>query len=158
MSKHLSISDINKWHSKEFGDKKIVELKNGSYCEVYTKFKPTSIQQLIIDYQEILEQLQKKTDNKEVAKDVTFVFYMLLLKHFSSLGNKIPMDVEKIIVLCEKLIDLGILEELLNAFPQEELGKINEMMYKVSMNTRMIGDQIGELFLQTELAKDESDA
>lgn len=155
MSKHLSLSEINKLHQKEFGETKRVYLKNDFYCDVQQKFKPTSIQQLINDYQEILKQLE---DYKDVAKSFIYVFYMLLLKHFTSIGGKIPNDVEKMTALCEKLIDLGILEELLNALPQEEVNKVNEMIHKLNKNTKLMENVIGELFLKAELSKDEGDA
>jgi len=150
--KHLSLTDVEKQHVKEFNELKRVHLKNGSYCDVYVKFRPTKIQKLIEEYQDILVQLGKRDELMgDNIKGLSFIFYMLLLRHFTTLGDQIPLDIEKMIVACEKLIDLGILEELLNAFPQEEINKIDEMIRKIDANTRLIGDQIGELILQNNL-------
>jgi hypothetical protein len=156
--KHLSISNINKLHNDKFNKMKRVHFSDGSYCDVYENFKPTSIQKLINNYQDIMNQLQNRNDYSDIGRDITFVFYMLLLKHFTSLEKIIPLDVDKMIVLCEKLIDLGVLEDLLNALPQEELKKIDEAIQKVNENTKIIENRIGETFLNSEINKVETDA
>lgn len=132
MGSKLSIASIDKQHAREFAGKKRVTLRSGDYIDLQTKFKTTSIQKLILDFQEIIEQTKKRDDiSWDQVQHSTFIFYMLALKHFSNL-TAIPNDVEKMIAVCEKLIDLGILEEIFDAFDPAELKKIQEMIDRVS--------------------------
>ncbi|TVY09971.1 hypothetical protein [Paenibacillus cremeus] len=152
MSKQLTLSSINKAHAKEFNEQKRVTLKTGDYIDLQVRFKKTSIQRFLIDYQEILEQLKEKEVDMNVIKDITFIFYMLLLRHFTSL-NIIPNEVDKMVIVCEKLIDLDILEEIMNAFDPAEIEKVNNMMKQVSENSDLIGEQLGEIFAKAALSK-----
>jgi len=146
----LTVTGINKQHSEEFKSVKRVHLNNGDYIDIQTRFKKTSIQKLIMDYQEILDQLHKSKVDADVAKPITFVYYILLLKHFTSLNN-IPIDIEKMILICEKLIDLELLEEIFAHFPQEQLAKVAQMIEQAARNSKLIGAQIGELLIQNDL-------
>lgn len=153
MSKQLSLASVNKQYIKEFSEQKKVTLKTGDYILIQTKFKVTSIQRLVLDYQDILEEIKKKKIDADSIKDVTFVYYMLLLKHFTNLDN-IPANIGKMVAVCEKLIDLDILEEILENFPLDEMKKVDEMIKKISENSGVIGEQIGEIF--AKMAIDES--
>jgi len=157
--KHLSLASINKQHAAEFNQMKRVTLKNGDYIDIQLKFKKTSIQRLLLDYSDILEQLKNKNVSWEVFKDATFIYYMLLLKHFTSLGNSIPLDIEKMVVICEKLIDLDLLEEILNQFDPEELKRVQDMIEQVGKNSNFIGNALGEAFVNAVInEKGDSDA
>jgi len=145
MGKQLTVSSMNKTHAKEFGAPKKVVLSSGDYILVQTKFKVTSVQKLLLDYYDILEQMKQKELNITTMKNSAFIFYMLLLRHFTNLSN-IPNEIEAIVVVCEKLIDLGILEEIISAFPTTELDKVNEMIKKMTENRKFIG--------QNDLEKD----
>lgn len=155
MSKNLNLNTVNKEHNKEFSEVKRVPLSNGSHVDIQLKFKPTSVQRLLLDYQDVLEQMNKKKANWNIAKDVIFAYYMLLLKHFTS-ANNIPSDIEDMIIVCEKLTDMGVLEEILVELPQDELGKVKAMIEKVSENSNFIGNQVGELFVQATLNEQET--
>lgn len=149
--KQLSLSTINKQHSAEFSQKKRVTLKNGDYLDLQVKFKKTSIQRLLLDFQEITEQLKDKNVSWKVFRDSTFVFYMLLLRNFTSLGDSIPLDIEKMIILCEKLIDLDLLEEIMGHFEKEELDKIYALIKEVGENSNFIGNTLGEAFVSATI-------
>lgn len=156
MSKNLSMTSIKKEHNKQFKETKRVDLSNGSHIDIQLKFKPTSIQRLLLDFQDILEQLKQKKVDWNVTQNVMFAHYLLLIKHFSSADN-IPNDVDQMIIVCEQLHDLGVLEEILSAFPSEELAKVDELIEKVSKNSEFIGDQIGELLVRDAIrAQEES--
>jgi hypothetical protein len=158
--KHLSLASINKQHSAEFNQVKRVTLKTGDYLDIQMKFRKTSIQRLLLDYLDILEQLKSKNVSWEVFKDATFVYYMLLLKHFTSLNN-IPLEIEKMVKVCEKLIDLDLLEEILNHFDPEETKKVQDMIEKVRQNSNLIGNALSEAFVSAvvnEQNKDDSNA
>lgn len=143
MSKPLSIAGVVRQHAKSFGDLKRVTLSSGHYFEVHQSFKPTAIRQLLIDYRDILERFKDKEMDENTVKDLSFVYYMLLLKHFSNL-DKIPAEIGKMVSVCEKLFDLGILEEMLTALPVEEMKKIDEMIAKITTETESLERQLQE--------------
>lgn len=133
MSKALKITEVQKLHRERFGRLKRVTLHDGSYVDVHMAFKATDMQRFVLDYAGMIAQLKEKGLGLEIVKDVTFLYYMLLIKHFSSLTN-LPKDVEKLIVLCEKLVDLGLLEEIVRAFPKEELDKLTEAVMRMEQS------------------------
>ncbi|GMX64383.1 hypothetical protein Elgi_36520 [Paenibacillus elgii] len=156
----LTVTSINKAHSKEFNSQKKVTLKTGDFIMIQQKFKKTSIQRMLIDYQGILEQLRQKEVSMEVVKDMTFVYYMLLLRHFTNLNN-IPNEIDKMVIVCEKLNDLDLLEEILSSFDKEEMKKVDEMIKQVSENSKFLGEQIGDIFAKAalnEVVEGEKDA
>ncbi|RAV12173.1 hypothetical protein [Paenibacillus contaminans] len=144
MSKQLTITKLNNEYKKQFGGQKKITLKTGDYLYVQTVFKKTSIQKLILDYQTILEEARTNLSDANVLKDLSFAYYMLLLRHFTNLDN-IPIELAPMVAVCEKLIDLDILEDILASFPAEELVKINEQLRLVEENSRSIGEQWGEM-------------
>jgi hypothetical protein len=143
--KQLNVAAIHKSHSEQFSELKRVTLKNGDYIDVQLRFKTTSIQQMLVDYQAILEQLREREVDMDAVKDMTFIYYMLLLRHFTSLTS-IPADIDKLVVLCKKLVDLELLGEILDAFDPAELDKITRMIKNISENGDVIGKQFGEIF------------
>jgi len=156
--KHLSLASINKQHAAEFNQMKRVTLKNGDYIDIQEKFRKTSIQRLLLDYSDILEQLKNKNVSWEVFKNATFIYYMLLLKHFTSLSNTIPLDVEKMVLICEKLIDLELIEEILNQFDPEEVKKVENMIEQVGKNSNFIGNALGEAFVSAVLNEQDGES
>ncbi|TBL76245.1 hypothetical protein [Paenibacillus thalictri] len=142
--KPLTIPSVRQTHAKQFGDREKVELKSGHYLFVQKSFAKTNIQRFLAEYIEILEQLKKNHVDSSVMQNITFVYYMLLLRHFTSL-TAIPSKVEEMIEVCGKLIDLDILEQVLNAFDPKELEKMNAYIRKIEENSRQIGQQVGEL-------------
>ncbi|MCR8641546.1 hypothetical protein NV379_02650 [Paenibacillus sp. N1-5-1-14] len=159
MSKQLTLSTVSKLHAKEFNEQKKVTLKTGDFIMIQTKFRKTNVQNMLVEYQEILESMKNMNVDFGVIKDISFVYYMLLLRHFTNLNN-IPKDINKMVSVCEKLIDLDILEEIFESFELEELKKIDEMIKKISNNSNLIGKQMGEIFTKAvinESVKDDED-
>ncbi|OXS56860.1 hypothetical protein B1A99_18535 [Cohnella sp. CIP 111063] len=129
----LTMTGINRKHDKEFGSLKRVDLSTGDYIEIYQRFRKTSIQKLVLDYLDILNAM-KEGGRKLGSGAMVFVYYMLLLKHFTTLGSIIPEDLGQMIGVGEKLLDLGVMEQILNEFPQQELDKLNAAIQEVNRN------------------------
>lgn len=151
MSKQLTIAGINKQH-KAFNEQEKVTLTTGDFVLIQKKFKLTSIQRLIVDMTEILEEMHKKGVTSDVFRDLTFIIPMLILRHFTNLNN-IPNNIDGIVKVCEKLIDLGLLEEIMNSFDKEELKKVNEAIVRINSNSEIIGEMIGSIYAKNELTK-----
>ncbi|GFN32603.1 hypothetical protein [Paenibacillus xylaniclasticus] len=143
-NKKLSITSIEKQHAKTFNKKQKHILSNGDYIIIETKFKKTSIIDFITDFFEVVQQMIKRNVDMNIMKDITFVQLMLYLKHFTNLDN-IPVDFEKMVIICRKLIDLNLIDEIINLFDKNELDKVNAMLKEAS-NNKEYTKQIEELF------------
>ncbi|GAV11286.1 hypothetical protein [Paenibacillus sp. NAIST15-1] len=151
MTKQLTIAGINKQH-KVFNEQEKITLSTGDFVLIQKKFKLTSIQNLIVEMTEILEDAHKKGVYADLLKDVTFIYFMLILRHFTNLNN-ISTDIEGLIKVCKKLIDLGLLSEIMQSFDKAELRKIDDAMKQVNENSRVIGEMIGSIYAKNELMK-----
>ncbi|OPH47568.1 hypothetical protein BC351_10265 [Paenibacillus ferrarius] len=143
MAKKLTLTAMKKDHTKIFNEKTKITLSNGDYLHIYKEFKTTSIQKLVVDYMEIIEELKKRQIGFKTFKDMTFVYYMLLLKHFTDLNN-IPTDIEKMIIICEELINLDLLEQIMQAFPEDQLKKIKKLLDKANENSELLGKHLND--------------
>lgn len=154
-NKKLTLETIDRKHTKEFSGKKRVNLKSGNYIDVQTKFKTTDIQNFIADFQDIYNQLKSKDANVNIAKDFIFVFYMLLLRHFTNLDN-IPSDVESMIAICEKLINLNILDEILASFDPDEVQKVKTLFDEFAINSNFVGELFAQAVLNDKQVSNEA--
>lgn len=59
---------------------------------------------------------------------------LLILKHFTSL--EVPDDIDEAILLLEVLIDLGVLANILNTLPEDEVTKMFELLTEVMTRFR----------------------
>ncbi|MFC4304100.1 hypothetical protein [Cohnella boryungensis] len=141
-SRPLSMTTVHRQHRTQYGKTKRVHLSNGYYVDVQEKFKPTDGQKLVVDYQQVLQQMKKEGLDVKTGRDMLFVYYMLLLKHFTSLGDAIPEKLDQMILLCEKMLDLGIMEELIGAFPAEELEKLTLLLQRAAEGSQLLAEHL----------------
>lgn len=149
-AKKLSLTAVHKQHSANFGEMRRVTLSNGDYVDVHVRFKPSDCQRLIMDYQDTLQRMQHAGVDWKSTREVLFVYYMMLLKYFTSLGDMIPSEIEQLVSVCGKLLDLGLMEEILAAFPETEMNKLNSYMEKANRNLSALEEQ----FKESKLASD----
>nr|WP_156736261.1 hypothetical protein [Mycobacterium sp. E3298] len=156
MSKQLNLTEIKKLNKAEYSTTKRVELDNGEFhLDIYEKFKPTSIKKFIVEYIELLTELKTKGVSFEVISGISYVYYMLLIRHFTPKPNNIPKNAEKMYLICEELMNRNILSDIINAFPPEEVAKIDEEMKKFNENTDLLKNTVGELFVDSALKETE---
>lgn len=155
MGKKLNTANINKEY-KKFNEKFVAHILDGKYdVEIHRHFKDTDIQKLLIDYQELLDQLRKQEVDIDSIQGMTYLFPTLLIKYFTNID--IPDDINKILIVVDKLINIGAYEEILNNLPQDEVDKVNKMVEKVTENQSRIGDLMGELMLKDTLTVEEEE-
>lgn len=142
--KQLSMLAVNKLHQASYGKVKRLNLSNGDYVDIHGKFKLTDCQLLVADYQATLQQLKEVGMNWRSTRETLFVYYMLLLKYFTSIGDVVPEQLDQMVIICGKLLDLGLMEEILEAFPQEELEKLNVYMQKIVESNRVYSSKINK--------------
>lgn len=153
MGKKLNLSNINKEHSK-FNEKFVAHILDGQYdVEIHRYFKTTEIQKLLIDYQTLLEQLRKQHIDIDTIQTMTYLFPTLIIKYFTNVD--IPLQLDKMLLVVEKLIDIGAYEEILKNLPQEEFDKVNKMLNQVLDNQSKIGDLMGDVMLRDALVVEE---
>lgn len=155
-NKKLTIDNIGKRHNKEFNEKKKLFLKTGDYVLLDKKFKASSIQKMLSEYIVLLEEIKKKGVTADAVQDVSCVYYMLLLRHFTNLDN-IPNDIEAMVQVCEKLIDLDILDEIILGFEESELNRIDETIQKIEANGKTFGKAVGEILIKEQFESDEKE-
>lgn len=152
--KKLTVASVKKQHKKEFGEQKKVILRNGEYVLIQKKFRKTSIQKFVMEYIDVIESIKRRDISTEVLQELSFVYYMLLLRNFTNL-DIIPTEVEQMIILCQELNDLDLLEEILSHFDENEINKIKELIDKMTENANQenLSDLIAELFVSSNMDK-----
>lgn len=148
--KKLTIASVKKQHKKEFGELKKIILHNGEYVMIHKKFRKTNIQKFVMEYLGILDSIKEKGITIETFKELSFVYYMLLLRNFTNL-DIIPLDIEQMIILCEELNDLDLLEEIVSAFDENEIAKIQKLIDQMTENAdkNELADLIAEMFVKS---------
>lgn len=86
-------------------------------------FKKTK-QYAVLD--DLIKFFQAGGENTEILDFATPYTALLVVKHFTSL--EVPDEVEEAIILLEALIDLEILDKVILGLPEEEVGKVYELI------------------------------
>lgn len=139
---------INKEMNK-FNEREVIKVLEGKYeVSINKHFKISDIQKLLIDYQEYIEQMRQKDISVDNMQSIAFLLPALLIKYFTDIN--IPDEIDKMILVVEKLIDLGVFEEIINEMPGKEIEKINNILKNIENNGSKIGELIGELIIKGE--------
>lgn len=150
--KKLTLNDLNKL-DKQLDELRTIYLADGKYtCQVYTKFRTTKIQKMLLDLQECFELLKQENVNLEDVKNMFLIFNMLLIKHFTDLPlEKIDVStregISKLIRVADQLTDTGLFAEIINSFDSNEIQKINSLLRE----SNMMGEQLGEMMARIAL-------
>jgi len=143
-NKQLTSSILLEAYSKEFTQKKVtININNEDYdVLVDLKFKNTKIDEFIKDW------LNNFDNYKELDKSIGILYFSFLtIKHFTSLNIIETNTFEEQIRLLNILIDLDVYSKLINEFPESELEKINDYMFKFfdKMNNFIKDDKNNEI-------------
>lgn len=152
-TKNLTLTDINKLN-KQYNEQFEVTLQDQYKIKIDKKFKRTKIQKIIIELQEVIEELRQKDVTINTIQDILSIYQMLILKHFTSLPLPQNISIEKMLAVCEKLIDTGLFEEIWNSFPQEQIEFLGQEVDKYVKNIPQIGEQLGEMFVGMDMGNE----
>jgi len=130
--KKLNEVSLNKGFSKF--NEKITERVTDRFGEEYevefSKYlKKTDTQKIMIDYMNIIEELEGM-ENIDNLKD-SIILPMLMIKYFTNIP--IQDEGEKLLIMADKLIELELFNSILNLLPENELlnmGNIAEQFKK----------------------------
>lgn len=161
-SKKLNPTNINKLNSSLNKKKKVYLNINGEDYEVQIdlKFRRSKIQRLMLDYYTIIQDLNnhKEITDESVMRRIG-LFETLAIKYFSDVYVPEDItDIETLVQVSTKLLDLGITEELFsggeNGFPADQIEFLKEQIEKSSDN---VGKLLGELAVKTAISEDDEE-
>jgi len=124
--KKLNEVSLNKGFSKF--NEKITERVTDRFGEEYeiefSKYlKKTDTQKIMIDYMNIIEELEDM-ENIDNLKD-SIILPMLMLKYFTNIP--IQDEGEKLLIMADKLIELELFGKILDLLPENELLKMGNV-------------------------------
>lgn len=134
MSKKLTVNSLKSQDARRYTKKELII--NDYKVLIDEKFRPTTIQRLLIEF---FEKYQYMKENN-LQMNIVEYLPVLLLKYFTSLD--IPDDLETQLKIYELLIDNDYFEPIYNAFPKEEINKIYEIAKKMRENSDELVKQI----------------
>lgn len=132
-NKKLTSSNILSLYSKTFTQKKILLEAEGQTFEVLidTKFQPSKIQALIMELAEKYQEIKHLND----VFNISYFANYLIIKYFTDINMAKVDGLEKSIRVFKALVDLGLFDQIIEKFDENELQKINDYINK--MNNRV---------------------
>lgn len=141
--KKLTIDEIESVDNQLNSFKEVL-LGDGQYViKVDTKFRNTKIQNLILDFQRVLDELRGRKVEEQILADVMFLYYILIIKHFTDL--ELPDNVDQLIHISKKMIDAGFFEEIINSFEEDQLMLVVDKMNRYTDNLPELQNTFGEI-------------
>jgi hypothetical protein len=134
MGKKLTVNTLKSQDSKQYTKRELTI--NGYKVEIDEKFRPTTIQRLLVEFFEKYQYIQENN----IQINIVEYFPILLIKYFTSID--IPDDLETQLKIYELLIDNDYFEPIFNAFPKEEVTKIYEIAKNIRENSEELSKQI----------------
>jgi hypothetical protein len=123
----LNSSAILQGHSKQFIQEELTITINGKDYKVLIdqKFRPTKLNELILELLNNFENINKLNEAVKIS-----YFMFLVIKYFSDVDVAKCEKFEDQIRVLNAMLDLEIFDKIINAFPEDELKKVNEYMIK----------------------------
>ena len=133
--KNLNSSVLLKQYDKEFVPKKITVTIGDEEYQVLVdqKFKTSKLEELLLEGAKNFEQFKELPENVRIA-----YFTFLIIKYFTNIDVAKTEDFNEQIRVLNALLDLDILGQIMNAFPETELIKFNQYV-------RDFADKVAEL-------------
>lgn len=148
---HLTLQDIDKMGEK-FDEQVEILVADGKYfVKVDKHFKKTKVTKFTIELQECITKLKDmyEANENDIVESVVFLNFMLLIRHFTSL--EVPNDIPTMLSMCEKLINLNVVDEIMQAFDQDELNKMTKLVEEYAKTSGQVSEKIGEMLLDMAL-------
>jgi len=124
MTKRINLETIK----KEFESTRKLHsaiLSNGEEIRYYAKFSENKINKLVQELANMISESEKREVDFFDEDERLFQFsYFLVIKYFTDLGKEFPDDYEESILLFNKMIEIGLFTEIIEALPMEEVGKV----------------------------------
>lgn len=139
MSKKLTLTDI-KNENKVYEQKKRIELSDDFHVFIYPHFSPSKIAELI---KEMITDPQRATEaglNFDKINMGDWFLFNIIYK-FADLG--IPSEIKKKVQAFTYIIDSMYFEQIINAFPEESIKKVNDAFLRFKENFDLLMKENG---------------
>jgi hypothetical protein len=139
MSKKLTLADI-KNENKVYEQKKRIELSDDFHVFIYPHFSPSKIAELI---KEMITDQQRATEaglNFDKINMGDWFLFNIIYK-FADLG--IPSEIKKKVQAFTYIIDSKYFEQIINAFPEESIKKVNDAFLRFKENFDLLMKENG---------------
>ncbi len=91
--------------------------------DMYKVFSPVGVQACITEFIKNIDYARKV--ERDLFEDILEPYLLfLLIKHFTTLGDQIPKEFKKQIVVLEQLINTGVLFQIIVHFEEEEIQRV----------------------------------
>ncbi|MCM3289908.1 MULTISPECIES: hypothetical protein [Paenibacillus] len=155
MAKKLTVTGLKKAESKFNERKKIMVHDNEYEVTIHTVFRESLIEKTVFAYLTLLHDLKSRSEvDDELIRGTLALLYTLILREFSNLPIPKENQIEELVTVSKSLLDTGIMKEVFDAYPKEELAKIDKKLTDVSNN---MGSMIGEMAISSTLQDSKAD-
>jgi len=125
-SKKLTTQDIQKEISQYEKLKKVV-FDDGMYTEIYEKFSPEKIDELIDDFADFIVKFEDRNGKINSSNFQKFL-YLHIVKHFSTLCPEIPSSDEEKFSLINNLAKSRYVRELQDKYDPKEISYVYDTL------------------------------
>lgn len=155
MAKKLTVTGLKKADSKLNERKKIMIHDNEYEVIIHTVFRESLIEKTVFAYLTLLHDLKSRSEvDDELIRGTLALLYTLILREFSNLPIPKENQLDELVSVSKSLLDTGIMKEVFDAYPKEELAKIDKKLTDVSNN---MGSLIGEMAISSTLKDSKAD-
>ena len=112
----------------------------GMELKVKSVFSTTGINNLFKTLGTIISETQSNSKLKEILDDekILHIIMFLIVKEFTDLGQEIGNTTEEIIKTLYQLENSGLLVEIINSLPVNEVNKVFQMAFQILQNTEEV--------------------
>lgn len=104
-----------------------VTFENGSYTEVYAKFRPTKIDEMLLSLSEFMTEYEK-TGLVIKEKDIVDYTNLHMILFFSTLVGVIPTNISQKLEVFKKMLNNKLVEKTFESFDPAEVTNVFNVM------------------------------
>ncbi|WP_019638995.1 hypothetical protein [Paenibacillus fonticola] len=119
-----------------------VSFEDGRYTEVYTCFRPTRIDEMLVNFSEFITEYNRRFSELKENKLMDYLSLHILL-FFSTLTERTDYSFDEKVDIFTKMLDSELAETIFEHFDKTEIQKIYSRIWKkFSMYEEMVQDNI----------------
>ncbi|MEI7025778.1 hypothetical protein [Paenibacillus sp. y28] len=153
-STKLTAAAIQKENSV-LNEEKLIRILDKYDVKIQLHFRKSQIRRVMVQYFSVLQELKRNEEvtDETIAASLSLL-YALILKEFTDVPIPAIKNIEHLIKVTDMLLDTGIMEEVYDHFPKEQLELIMQEVLKAARNTGTIfGEAVIEQSLQPHANK-----
>jgi len=124
----LTMDAVNQ-DDKKYDEMIRVYMPSGKYTEIYKYFRPSKIEELLLDMGGFFGDFEKHGGSIK-QEDMEKHMMLYIIKHFSSVCPEFPVTFEEKLMFFGKLIDHEVVNEIQDKFDPNEIFKVFDVAVK----------------------------